>query len=142
MHAAYLRQPTLCGDLVVFVADDDLWRVDAHGGTAQRLTAGLGEPGTPCLSPDGRWINTDWIWHDARAAARTQEAGAQLARQRGEPRADPGPGDEEAVLCARFERGPLGGQLGGRRRGGQIDLEVVGQGDSVGAVDARERRRA
>ena len=52
MHAAYLRQPTLCGDVVVFVADDDLWRVDAGGGTAQRLTAGLGEPGTPCLSPD------------------------------------------------------------------------------------------
>ena len=56
MHAAYLRQPTVCGDAVVFVADDDLWRVDVGGGTAQRLTAGLGEPGTPCLSPDGRWI--------------------------------------------------------------------------------------
>lgn len=56
MHAAYLRQPTLCGDAVVFVADDDLWRVDVGGGAAQRLTAGLGEPGTPCLSPDGRWI--------------------------------------------------------------------------------------
>jgi tricorn protease len=54
--AAYLRQPTLHGDTVVFVSDDDLWRVDAGGGTALRLTAGLSEPATPCLSPDGQWL--------------------------------------------------------------------------------------
>jgi tricorn protease len=53
---AYLRQPTLCGDSVVFVSDDDLWRVSAGGGSAQRLTAGLSEPATPCLSPDGQWL--------------------------------------------------------------------------------------
>ncbi len=53
---AYLRQPSIAGETVVFVADDDLWRVGADGGVAHRLTAGLGEPATPCLSPDGRWI--------------------------------------------------------------------------------------
>jgi tricorn protease len=53
---AYLRQPTIRGETLVFVSDDDLWRVDASGGTAQRLTAGLSEPSTPCLSPDGAWI--------------------------------------------------------------------------------------
>ncbi len=52
----YLRQPTIQGDTVVFVCDDDLWSVPASGGTARRLTAGLGEPSTPALSPDGRWL--------------------------------------------------------------------------------------
>ena len=52
----YLRQPTLQGDAIVFVCDDDLWSVHADGGVARRLTAGLGEPATPCLSPDGRWL--------------------------------------------------------------------------------------
>ena len=53
---AYLRQPTLHGDTVVFVADDDLWRASVDGGVALRLSAGLGEPATPCLSPDGEWL--------------------------------------------------------------------------------------
>ncbi len=53
---AYLRQPTLQGDRIAFVADDDLWTVATGGGIARRLTAGLSEPSTPCLSPDGRWL--------------------------------------------------------------------------------------
>ncbi len=53
---ACLRQPSLQGDALVFVADDDLWRCSTAGGTAIRLTAGLSEPATPCLSPCGRWI--------------------------------------------------------------------------------------
>ena len=50
---AYLRHPTIRGETIVFVADDDLWTVAASGGIARRLTAGLSEPSTPCLSPDG-----------------------------------------------------------------------------------------
>ncbi len=52
----YLRHPTLHDDAIIFVADDDLWRVGAAGGTARRLTAGLSEPSTPCFSGDGRWV--------------------------------------------------------------------------------------
>ena len=55
-HTGYLRHPTLHDDAIVFVSDDDLWRVASSGGTARRLTAGLSEPSTPALSPDGRWI--------------------------------------------------------------------------------------
>ena len=53
---AYLRFPTLFADTITFVADDDLWQVSSGGGLARRLTAGLSEPATPCLSPDGKWI--------------------------------------------------------------------------------------
>ena len=53
---AYLRHPTIRGETIVFVADDDLWTVGASGGIARRLTAGLSEPSTPCLSPDGRLL--------------------------------------------------------------------------------------
>ena len=52
----YLHHPTLAGDTLVFVCDDDLWQVASGGGAARRLTAGLSEPTNPCLSPDGRWL--------------------------------------------------------------------------------------
>lgn len=50
---AYLRRPTVAGDLVVAVADDDLWALPLAGGAARRLTANRGPVGHPCLTPDG-----------------------------------------------------------------------------------------
>ena len=64
----YLRQPCLWRDSVVFVCDDDLWRVDATGGPARRLTAGLGEVGWPALSPDGRYLAIGGFWRPDDAA--------------------------------------------------------------------------
>src|SRR5262245_48758749 len=52
----YLRFPTIHADLVVFVAEDDLWAVPAGGGVATRLTAGVSEPASPRLSPDGSLV--------------------------------------------------------------------------------------
>ncbi len=52
----YYRFPTVWGDRVVFVSEDDLWEVPAEGGLARRLTANLGAVSFPAFSPDGRWI--------------------------------------------------------------------------------------
>jgi tricorn protease len=56
INAAYLRFPTVHRDSIVFISDDDLWRVPVTGGVARRLTAGLSEPSWPAFSPDGQWL--------------------------------------------------------------------------------------
>ena len=55
-EAGYYRHPTLHGDTVVFVCEDDLWSVSAAGGMARRLTASPGRITFPHLSPDGKSI--------------------------------------------------------------------------------------
>jgi len=52
----FFRQPTIHGDVIVFVAEGDLWRVPATGGSATRLTTYAEEELHPAISPDGRWI--------------------------------------------------------------------------------------
>ena len=49
----FYRQPALQGEQIVFVAEGDLWRVGAQGGTAQRLTTHPGYETQPAVSPDG-----------------------------------------------------------------------------------------
>ncbi|MFQ3631484.1 S41 family peptidase [Roseiflexus sp.] len=49
----YYRWPTIHGDTVVFVCEDDLWSMAASGGVARRLTANPGSVQSPALSPDG-----------------------------------------------------------------------------------------
>lgn len=52
-QSGYYRYPTISGDQVVFVCEDDLWTVPVQGGVAIRLTANLGSVSRPWLTPDG-----------------------------------------------------------------------------------------
>jgi tricorn protease len=52
----YYRTPTIAGETIVFVCEDDLWSVDARGGLARRLTAGPAGVALPRLSPDGATV--------------------------------------------------------------------------------------
>ena len=52
--SGYLRHPSLRGDAIAFVTEDDLWSVPAAGGVARRLTANLSEVSHPALSPSPR----------------------------------------------------------------------------------------
>lgn len=52
----YYRHPSIHGDQIVFVCEDDLWSVDASGGVATRLTANPGSQSHPVHSPDGKQL--------------------------------------------------------------------------------------
>ncbi len=51
--ATYLRFPSIRGEWVSFVADDDVWVVPASGGTARRLTVDHAPASFTRLSPSG-----------------------------------------------------------------------------------------
>jgi len=55
-EAGYYRHPTIHGDRVLFVCEDDLWSVPVDGGIARRLTASPGRITFPVLSPDGTQV--------------------------------------------------------------------------------------
>ncbi len=56
METGYYRHPTIAGDRIAFVCEDDIWSAPATGGAATRLTVSFGACSYPRLSPDGRWI--------------------------------------------------------------------------------------
>lgn len=52
----YYRHPTVHGDTIAFISEDDVWTVDATGGRAARLTTNAGPALLPRFSPDGSLI--------------------------------------------------------------------------------------
>ncbi|HEY1640936.1 MAG TPA: PDZ domain-containing protein [Streptosporangiaceae bacterium] len=59
--SGYLSFPHVHGDLITFVAEDDLWLAPARGGRAWRLSAGHARPSRPRFSADGglvAWTGT------------------------------------------------------------------------------------
>jgi tricorn protease len=54
--SGYLRYPHIHGDLVVFVAEDDVWLAPAAGGRAWRLSADSAQVSYPRFSRDGTAI--------------------------------------------------------------------------------------
>lgn len=58
---ALIRYPSIHGDTVVFEAGGAVWKVDAQGGVATRLTSDSGYDSHPLISPDGKWVAfTGW----------------------------------------------------------------------------------
>ena len=65
MPEGYLRFPHVHGDLVTFVAEDDVWLAPVTGGRAWRLTADRTPVTYPAISPDGATV----AWTSARDGA-------------------------------------------------------------------------
>jgi len=53
---AYVVQPDLEGNRIVFCAEGDLWLTSDQGGLSRRLTVHAGSESSPRFSPGGEWI--------------------------------------------------------------------------------------
>jgi tricorn protease len=59
--SSYLRYPHLNGDLLAFVAEDDIWLAPTTGGRAWRLTSDNAKAANPRFSPDASLVAwTSW----------------------------------------------------------------------------------
>ncbi len=78
--AGYLRYPHVHGELLVFVAEDDVWLAPAEGGRAWRLSADAAQVSNPRFSPDGSRIA--WTsWRDGNSEVYTADPdGGDAAR--------------------------------------------------------------
>ena len=56
MDRGYYRYPSIAGDRILYVCEDDLWSASVQGGAAARLTVSFGTCSFPRFSPDGAWI--------------------------------------------------------------------------------------
>jgi tricorn protease len=86
LNVGYFRSPSIAGDRVVFLCEDDVWTVGLGGGVARRLTSNLGPVGRTIVSPDGELI----------AFTGTEEAHAEVYVMH----ADGGPAQRRTYLGA------------------------------------------
>jgi tricorn protease len=78
--AGYLRFPHLHGDLLAFVAEDDVWLAPLDGGRAWRLSADRAEAANPRFSRDGSWVA--WTsWRDGPAEVYLAGVDGERARR-------------------------------------------------------------
>jgi len=56
LNVGYFRSPSIAGDRIVFLCEDDVWTIAAAGGVARRLTSNLGPVGRTIVSPRGGLI--------------------------------------------------------------------------------------
>lgn len=80
MPSGWYRYPTVRGDRVIFVTEDDLWSVGIAGGQARRLTSGLGAAARPHLSPDGTLVAFDGAEEGVRDVYVVSSDGGELRR--------------------------------------------------------------
>ncbi|MCW2905632.1 MAG: hypothetical protein JWL68_421 [Actinomycetia bacterium] len=78
--AGYLRFPHIHGDLLAFVAEDDVWLAPLDGGRAWRLSADRAEAANPRFSRDGQWVA--WTsWRDGPAEVYLAGVDGERARR-------------------------------------------------------------
>jgi len=110
---AYIRQPDLHGDRVVFCAESDLWRATIDGDDVRRLTTHPGTESYPSFSPDGRTIAFSGQYDGNQDVYVISIEGGEPRRLTWHPDADEVIGwmpDGESVIFRSRRTDPMGNQ--------------------------------
>ncbi len=81
MTSPLVHQPTVHGNRIVFVSEDDLWSVSTDGGRARRLTSGSGRMEGPRFSRDGRTLAVSATEEGSRDIFTLDSDGGPLERR-------------------------------------------------------------
>lgn len=77
----FYRDPALHGDVLVFQAEGDLWRVSLDGGVARRITTHAGIEAHPLISPDGSTLAFDGAYEGPTEVYTMPLAGGPITRR-------------------------------------------------------------